>query len=395
MQKYIYLDNNSTTAVRHEVWETMSPYFQEYYGNPASLQHALGRQAAAALLQARTDIAAVLHCQKQEIFFNSGATESINTVLKGVFQRYALKGKHIIVSTTEHKAVLNCCEELQKLGAEISYLPVDEQGAISLSLLAATIRKDTILVCLMAANNETGALHPIQEIAALCQAKDCLYFCDATQYIGKLPLFLEHIPIDILCLSAHKFHGPKGVGILYIRRKSKPIQVHPLLHGGGQELNFRGGTQNLPLIVGMAKALTLAAEEGYNSTYIRELRDYFEQEICARIPASHIISQDVPRLPNTSMLVVEHLLATEIMSQLPHIALAAGSACSSASRAPSHVLLAQGMTIEKAKASLRVSFSMLNTADEVATLLALLPNVVERLRAQSPIWQLVQAGIIR
>jgi len=395
VEKLIYLDNNATSEITEETWEAMLPYFRHQFGNPASIQHRLGRQAHAALDDARKKIAELLSVQPQEIFFNSGATESINTVLKGIFERYQLKGKHIITSPTEHKAVLNCCEYLQKKGAEISFLSVDKDGQINLEELKQRIRKDTILVCLMGANNETGLIHPIAAIAELCQAADTLFFCDATQLVAKQEINLQHIPIDILCLSAHKFHGPKGIGCLYVRRKSKPIQISPLISGGGQEQDFRGGTSNLPLIVGMAKAMELAYQhQGYNKQ-ILALRNRFESLVIARIPEVEIISATANRLSNTSFIIFKHLLASEIISQIPQVAVSAGAACTAGSRAPSHVLLAQGYSEDQAKASIRFSFSQLNTEAEVEQVLDYLETAVQRLRAQSPIWQLFQAGIIR
>src|SRR5690606_32481365 len=272
---FLYFDNNATSRMDDEVLQAMLPYLQELYGNASSVQHKLGRAANAAIEQARIDLADRLGCTPKEIFFTSGATESISTVLKGVSQAYNRKGKHIITCKTEHKAVLATCESLAKQGYEITYLDVDAQGNIDLNVLTKAIRPDTILVSIMSANNETGVLHPIDKIANICQEKDVLFFCDATQHIGKLPIDLQEVAIDILCLSAHKFHGPKGIGALFIRRKSKPIQIPSLITGGNQEHGLRGGTYAVPQIVGMGEAV----KHFEFDSQIETIRDYFESEL--------------------------------------------------------------------------------------------------------------------
>src|SRR5690606_15190133 len=229
---WIYLDNNATTKIAPEVLDVMLPFLQESYGNASSVQHRIGRDANQAVAWARQQVAQRFQVKESEIFFNSGATEGINTVLRGIAYAYARKGKHIITCQTEHKAVLATCAQLERAGIEITYLPVDHNGAIDLQLLQESIRPDTILICMMAANNETGVVHPISAIAQICQEEDVLFFCDATQLVGKQDINLQQIPIDILTFSAHKFHGPKGVGALYVRRKRKPIQIAPLISGG-------------------------------------------------------------------------------------------------------------------------------------------------------------------
>ncbi|MHC8948856.1 cysteine desulfurase family protein [Sphingobacterium hungaricum] len=386
----IYLDNNATTKIDPEVLETLLPYLQEQYGNASSIQHRLGREANAAIEKARQQVASSLNVKDKEIFFTSGSTEAINTVIKGVFDNYQRKGKHIITAKTEHKAVLTVCEQLEKQGAEVTYLSTDASGAIDLNELSESIRPDTILVTLMAANNETGFIHPIEHIAMRCQEKDTLYFCDATQYIGKEKIDLAQIPIDILCLSAHKIHGPKGVGALFIRRKSKPIQIEPLIVGGKQEHGFRGGTYPVHAIAGLGKAIEIATP----STSINELRDYFEAQIIQRIPETSIYCKEQLRTANCSNILFKHVRSSELMVNLPEMAIASGSACVSGDRNPSHVLKAMGYADEDAFCSIRFSLSKWTNKEELDRALLLLESACEKIRSQSPIWSMYQSGLL-
>lgn len=387
----IYLDNNATTRLSEEVLETMLPYLRDEYGNASSIQHKLGRNAKQAIEKARYQVAQLLQVQDNEIIFTSGSTEAINMVIKGIYERYRIKGKHIITCQTEHKAVLNTCEYLERQGADITYLPVGDNGQINLDELSLAIRPDTILVTLMAANNETGVLFPIEQIAHICQEKDVLFFCDATQYVGKASLDLSLCPIDILCLSAHKFHGPKGIGALYVRRKSKPIQISPLLHGGKQEHGLRGGTYPVANIVGLGKAAASASGENER---IRSLRDFFEQSILRDIEEVHIHATTSPRLYNTSNVLFRHVRSAELMTKLPHVAISSGSACVSGDRDPSHVLKAMGLSDEDAFCSLRFSFSKYNTQEEIEQVINDVKETVLKIRSQSPIWQMYKAGLL-
>lgn len=389
MKDLIYLDNNATTRIMYDVWETMVPYFIHNYANASSLYHSMGREANAAVEKARIQVAQALNCQTKEVFFNSGATESINTVLKGIYKNYQSKGKHIITVKTEHKAVLTTLQDLEKEGALVTYLEVDHTGKIDLSMLEKHITPQTILVCIMAANNETGYIHPIDEISAICNRKDCLYFCDATQYIGKFQLDLAQTPIDILCLSAHKLHGPKGIGALFIRRKSKPIQISALIAGGGQEHGFRAGTYNVPNIVGLGAAMVHIPHDDA----IMQLRNDLENALSA-IPEVYIHAKEVSRLPNTTSICFRHILASELMTHCPQLALSSGSACVSGTRDPSHVLLAMGISKEDALATVRFSLSRLTTKQEIYTTINLITAAVKKIREHSPIWQLFQAGLI-
>ena len=384
----IYLDNNATTKIDPQVFNTFLPYLKDAYGNASSIQHSLGREAQVAINIARQQVADSLNVKAKEIYFTSGSTEAINTAIKGVFERYQAIGKHIITAKTEHKAVLSVFTQLEKQGAEISYLSTDNQGQIVLQELQDTIRKDTILVALMAANNETGVIHPIERIAQICVQKDVLFFCDATQYIGKAQLDLSHIPIDILCLSGHKIHGPKGVGALFIRRKSKPIQIESLIVGGNQENGFRGGTYRVHQLVGLGKALTIDQEY----THVGALRDYFEEQIITLVPATYIYAKQQSRLSNTSNIQFKYVRAAELMTRVPQVAMASGSACVSGDRAPSHVLKAMGFTDEDAFCSIRFSLSKWTTLEELDRAITLIAEACQHIRSQSPLWQLYQMG---
>lgn len=386
-----YFDNNATTQIDEHVLQEMLPYLRESYGNASSLHHQLGRQANHAVEEARQRVAALLNVQTKEIIFTSGATESINTVIRGVAQRYRSKGKHIITSQTEHPAVLSACQAAEKnQEAQVTYLAVNSVGEIDLKEFERAIRPDTILVSIMAANNETGVLHPIHEIASICQQHGVLFFCDATQWVGKLPLDLAEVPIDLLCLSAHKIHGPKGVGALFIRRRSTPIQIPALMTGGQQEQGLRGGTYAVHQIVGLGAA----AERVHEHTYSSTLRDYFENKIQAQINDIDIHCPHAPRLPNTSNIHFKHVPAAELMTKLPSIAVSTGSACVSGNRDPSHVLTAMGLESQEALCTLRFSFSQYTTEQEIDQAIPKIRTAVERIRLQSPIWQMYQEGLI-
>lgn len=388
----IYLDNNATSRLDDKVLETMLPFFKENYGNASSLQHKIGRQANQAVERARQLIAEALQVQSREIFFTSGSTETINTVLRGVFNRYQSKGNHIITCQTEHKAVLATCHDLEKQGARVTYLPVDKHGALDLNMLKAAIKPETILVAMMSANNETGVLHPVQEIATLCQEQDVLFFCDSTQSFGKHNFDLSTTSIDLCCLSAHKFHGPKGAGVLFVRRKSKPIQLAPLHTGGDQELGLRGGTYNVPAIVGMAAAIQLTREVDFSA--IEELRNHFEKRLQNEVEECNVNGKETYRIPNTSNITIRHVRASILMTSMPEIAIASGSACVSGSRDPSHVLKAMSFSDDEAFCSIRVSLSRYTTLAEIDQAVESIKNVATTIREQSPIWQMYKNGLL-
>lgn len=375
------------------VFEQMTPYLIDEYGNASSTQHKLGRAANHAVEAARQIIGNVLSVQPKEITFSSGATESINFVIKGIAERYASIGKHIITTTTEHKAVLGTCEQLQKKGYRITYLPVNEQGLIDLQELEEAIASDTILVTIMLANNETGVRQPVEEIGKLCRSKKVLFFCDATQGFGKLRESTKWIEaVDICCLSAHKIHGPKGIGLTVIKRRSSPIQTPPLIIGGHQEGGLRGGTYPVHQIVGMAKAIELTSASPLSK--IESLRNDFEAALVAQVDEVYLHGNSVDRLVNTSNIEIRHVRSAELMSQLPEIALSSGSACVTGTRDPSHVLKAMSLTDEQALCSIRVSLSKFTTKKEIENAVESLAKGIKKIRENSPIWQMYTSGLL-
>ena len=389
----IYLDNNATTKMDDQVFNAMIPFLKEDYGNASSLHHKMGRKAHQAIEDSRQSIANFLGVQPQEIFFTSGATEAINLVLRGVFERYQSIGKHIITVKSEHKAVLSTLEYLTKKGAHITYLPLNDQGVIDPLELQRSIRQDTILVCTMLANNETGVIQPLEEISRITSENNILLFSDTTQAIGKLEFNVQQLGIDIGCFSAHKFHGPKGIGGLYIKKRSnRPIQIEAQITGGKQESSLRAGTYNTASIVGMRQAFEII--DFKNNTSIKQQRDYLEQKLIAEIPDSYIHASKAQRLDNTTNIVYKHVKSVQLMNRLHQVALSSGSACVSGDRDPSHVLLAMGVKAEDALCSIRFSLSKYNNQQEIDELIVQIKSAVAQLREQSPIWQMYKAGLI-
>jgi len=390
----IYLDNNATTRVDPKVLQEMIPYFTENYGNASSTNHKFGQIAAEAVQTARLRVADLIGATDREITFTSGATESINIAIKGVYNRYQSIGKHIITCQTEHKAVLDVCRSLEKQGAEITYLAVDSQGNIDLQDLRNAIRKDTVLIALMYANNETGIIHPIKDIADIASENKVLFFCDATQAVGKLPISLKSAGIDIMAFSAHKIYGPKGIGVLYVKRKTKRIQLEPLMMGGGQENGLRGGTLNVPGIVGIGAAALLCKQTmAEESKRQKSLRDHL-QESLLKLEETAVNGPIDNRLSHVTNITFRFLKAEHIMVSLGNIALASGSACSTGSLDPSHVLLAMGLSRDNAHASLRFSLGKFNTKEEIDQTITLVSEKVTELREESPAWQLFKSGLI-
>ena len=343
----------------------MLPFFREHFGNPASRQHAYGWRAEEAVKIAREQVAGLLGAAPREIVFTSGATESCNLGLKGVYGLYQGKGKHIITVATEHKAVLDTCKYLETQGVEITYLLVDNNGNIDLEQLEAAIRDDTILVAVMWANNETGIINEIGEIGKLCKNKGVLLFSDATQAIGKIPVEPKNAGVHLLAMSAHKYYGPKGVGALYVSSRSPRVKLTPLIHGGGHEEGLRSGTLNVPGIVGFGKSMSMAPQwmRDYQ-TVIQPLRDILEKELL-KLPGVHINGDIRNRLPHVSNLRFDGIDASALMTSLSRdVAMASGSACTSANPEPSHVLTAMGMTTDEVKSSLRLSLGARTTRAE-------------------------------
>jgi cysteine desulfurase len=360
----IYLDNNATTPVHPQVLEKMLPYFSEKFGNASSKLHQFGWQAEAAVELAREQTAKLIAAEPQEVVFTSGATESINLAIQGVAQSYQAKGKHVIAIATEHKAVLDTLTFLGEVGFEIELISVNRDGMPDLTQLQETIRPDTILVCAMLANNETGVILPISEIAQIVHQKNSLLLCDATQACGKIGVDVNTLGVDLLALSAHKFNGPKGVGALYIRRKNPRVTILPILHGGQHELGIRSGTLNVPGIVGLGAAASLFSSDP--DSYINHclsLREKIEKSLSEA--GCTITAQTSERLPNTIHVVLPGIKAERLISQLPELAFSTGSACSSALAEPSHVLLAMGYSLPECYASIRLSLGIFNTIEEI------------------------------
>jgi cysteine desulfurase len=363
----IYLDYNSTTPVDPEVLNYMLPFFREKFGNASSKTHPFGWVAEETVEIAREQIARALGSEKSEIIFTSGATESANLAIKGVYESYARKGKHIIAYATEHKAVLDCFASLQKRGAEITLLPIDSEGLPDPDLLDRSIREDTVLVCAMMANNETGVIFPVKELSHIVHEKKSLFMCDATQAFGKVPLDVNDLGIDLMCLSSHKIYGPKGCGALYIRRRDPRVTLKAQIDGGGHERGLRSGTLNVPGIAGFGKAAELAMKNMHEgSAKIQELRDSLEAALMT-IKNSFVNGRNAGRLPNTLNITFPGIRSAQLIKKLSHIAMATGSACSSALPEPSHVLMAMGLSEPEAYSSLRISLGKYTTREETGT----------------------------
>ena len=382
----VYLDNAATTALSPRVLEAMLPYFTQYYGNPSSV-HAFGREAKQGLDKARDQVAKALHCDPSEVIFTGCGTESDNTVLLGVAQRYGDKGKHIITTNVEHHAILHTCEYLEKQGYSVTYLPVDQDGLVTAEQVAAAIRPDTILVSIMFANNEVGTIMPIQEIGAVCKEKGVLFHTDAVQAVGHIPVDVQAMHIDMLSLSAHKFHGPKGVGALYCR---KGIRLPSYIMGGAQEKGRRAGTENVAGIVGLGAAIQLATEQlEDNRAKMTALRDRLMTGIQARISEVKLNGHPTNRLPNNVNFSFKYIEGESILLMLDMngIAASSGSACTSGSLDPSHVLLALGLPHEIAHGSVRLTLGDETTEEDIDYTIDVLEKTVARLRAMSPLYK--------
>ncbi|HPS82572.1 MAG TPA: cysteine desulfurase NifS [Candidatus Limiplasma sp.] len=383
----IYMDNAATTAVRKEVLDTMLPYFTEHYGNPSSI-HSVGRDAKRAVENARKQVAAAIGAQPQEIYFTAGGSESDNWAIRSGAEMLEKKGKHIITSAIEHHAVLHTCEYLEKKrGYRVTYLPVDETGRVNPADVKNAIAEDTVLITIMAANNEIGTLQPIAEIGTIAREAGILFHTDAVQAVGAIPIDVNAMNVDMLSMSAHKFHGPKGVGALYIR---KGVRMSNLIYGGAQERNLRAGTENLASIVGMGKAIELAVTEqpAYAARMVA-LRDQLIDGILKEIPDVRLNGHRTERLPNNVNVSVRYIEGESLLMRLDLAGVegSSGSACTSGSLDPSHVLLAIGLPHEIAHGSLRLTLGVNNTEEDVRYVLEVLPNIVKVLREMSPLTQ--------
>lgn len=394
LQLPVYLDYNATTPVDDKVLKTMLPYFSDHFGNAANRNHAFGWTAAEAVEFAREQVAGLIHAEPKEIIFTSGATEANNLALKGVYEMYASKGNHIITCVTEHKAVIDTCKHLEKLGASVTYLPVNADGLINLSELEAAIQPETVLIAIMYANNETGVIQPIKEIAAIAKKRGVLFFTDATQAVGKIPVHVLEDGIDLMAFTAHKMYGPKGVGALYVRRKNPRVKIAAQMDGGGHERGNRSGTLNVPGIVGFGQACENARlNMKEESKRLKALRDKLEKGL-EQIEETYINGSKDSRMYHVCNVSFRHVEADSLlMAMNKSIAASSGSACSSASMEPSYVLKAMGLSDEMAFSSIRFSLGCFTTEEAIDYTLQQVTKAVEMLRAESPQWQLFKEAV--
>ncbi|MDP2855475.1 MAG: cysteine desulfurase NifS [Smithellaceae bacterium] len=382
--KTIYLDNNATTQVAEDVLDVMMPYFRDLYGNPSSM-HTFGGQVGQKIRQAREQVASLLGALPEEIVFTSCGTESDNSAIRSALITRSDK-KHIVISRVEHPAIRTLCSHLGMQGYKITELSVDKNGILDLENLEKSMTPDTAIVSLMWGNNETGVIFPVEEAAGMAHEKGILFHTDAVQAIGKIPINMKNNVIDMLSISGHKLHAPKGIGVLYIRRGTK---FSPFLIGGHQEKERRGGTENTPSIIGLGKACELAARNmEKENTYVKRLRDKLEHELLKRIPQSRVNGDIGNRLPNTTNISFEYVEGEAILLLMNELGICAssGSACTSGSLQPSHVLRAMGVPFTMAHGSIRFSLSVNNTEEEIDFVIEKMPAIIERLRGMSPFW---------
>lgn len=390
----VYMDYNATTPCDPRVVETMLPLFTNAFGNASSTTHTLGWAAASAIDDARQQVARLIGSEVKEIVFTSGATEAANLAIKGVIEMYAGKGNHVITSAIEHNAVLDTLRFAEKKGIEVTYLPVDSKGQPDLSQLEAAIKPETILIAIMYANNELGTILPVKEIGAIAKKHQVLFFCDATQAVGKIPVNVQHDDIDLMAFSAHKLYGPKGVGALYIRRKNPRVRLVPQLHGGGHENGWRSGTLNVTGIAGFGKACSICEHEmSTDGERLKQWRDKLEAGLL-QVEQSGVNGDKENRLPHVLNIWFKHAQAENLMSALrQELAVSAGSACTSAVIEPSHVLKAIGLEDELAYSSLRFSLGRFTTDEEIDFVIKAVTEAVRKVREASPAWEMHKQGI--
>jgi len=391
----VYLDNHATTPTDPRVLEAMLPYFGEKFGNAASRSHAFGWEAEAAVDEAREQVAQIIQAASpREIVFTSGATESDNLAIKGVAEAYGDKGNHIVTCSTEHRAVLDSCKALERRGFRVTYLGVDRYGTVRLDQLREAVTDKTVLISVMAANNEIGTVQPIREIGQLAKEKGVVYHCDATQGVGKIPMSVEEMGIDLLSLSGHKIYGPKGVGALYVRSKRPKVRVSPIIDGGGHERGMRSGTLNVPGIVGLGKACQISMHElTREAARLTELRARLKDGIFGQLDEVYVNGHPTERLPGNLNLSFAHVEGESLMMALKEIAVSSGSACTSAALEPSYVLRALGIPEELAHTSIRFGLGRFNTEEEVDYAIRRVVEEVTRLRALSPLYSGVKADM--
>jgi cysteine desulfurase len=390
----IYLDNNATTPCDPRVVDAMLPYFYEMPGNAASRNHPFGWQAEEAVDYAREQVANLIGVSDKEIIFTSGATESDNLALKGVFEMYRRKGNHIITLQTEHKAVLDSCAKIEKMGGEVTYLSVKRNGIVDLEELEAAIKSNTILVSIMWANNETGVIQPMKEIGEICAKHGVLFMSDATQAVGKIPVKPKELGIHLMAFSAHKMYGPKGVGALFVNRKNPRVKVTAQIDGGGHERGMRSGTLNVPGIVGFGKACEIADKDMIDdAARVSKLRNKLESEL-VKMEEVYINGSTENRMPHVTNLSFKHVEGEGLMMTFnQNIAVSSGSACTSASLEPSYVLIALGLGDDLAHSSIRFSLGRFSTEEEIDLAIEALQNGVQHMRDLSPIWEMYKEGV--
>tara|TARA_B100000949_G_scaffold223560_1_gene226138 strand:- start:1310 stop:2440 length:1131 start_codon:yes stop_codon:yes gene_type:complete len=374
----IYLDHNATTPLDPRVFEAMTPLFTNHFGNPASRHHELGCNAAKFVETAREQIASTIQADPREIIWTSGATESNNLALQGVAQSSAYRKKHVVTVVTEHRAILDPCEILETRGFDVTYVGVDSNGCLDLEQLATAITDQTLMVSVMHANNEIGVIHPIAKIGVLCKERGVLFHTDATQSFGKEPIDVNMMEIDLLSASGHKIHGPKGIGVLYVRRRNPRVRCEPLIYGGGHERGLRSGTLNVPSIVGMGVASTFPPDDE-----VRRMRDQLEHGICSQLDGVDINGDRTQRLANTTNLSFRGVNGDELMKRMPDIALSSSSACTSAQLQPSYVLGAIKCSEERIAGSVRFSLGRFNTSKEIERATERVVESVKALRDQA------------
>jgi cysteine desulfurase len=375
------MDYNATTPIDPAVLEKMMAVLRDDFGNPSSQNHILGKRASDILENARLQAARLINCSAAEIIFTSGATESCNMAIKGIAETYKQRGNHIITSMTEHKAVLEPCRQLANCGFEITFLKPDSAGRISPDQLEQAITKQTILASIMMANNVTGVISPVEKIARICKKRGVLFFCDATQAVGKIPFDVEKLNCDLVAFSAHKIYGPKGTGALYIRNKSPRVRISPLILGGAQERSLRGGTENVAGIAGMGIACELAElSMNQESVALADLRNRFEQQVLNKLPNARVFGSQALRLPNTSNISFAGIRAARLLKAIPQIAASTGSACDSSEGNSNHVLKAAGAEEDLIAGSIRFSIGRFTTAGEIDYAVKIITQKVEELR---------------
>jgi cysteine desulfurase len=387
----VYLDNHSTTKVDPRVVEAMLPFLTEHYGNAASKQHEFGWVAEAAVENARTEVATLIGADAKEIVFTSGATESINLALKGVAEASSSEGNHVITAVTEHKAGLDACRNLERRGFRVTYLPVDRYGMISPDDVVRAITEKTIMVTIMMANNEIGTIAPVSEIGSLCRERRVLFHTDASQSAAKIPVNVSDLNVDLLSFSAHKMYGPKGIGALYVRTAHPRIRMAQQIDGGGHERGLRSGTLNVPAIVGFGKAADIARHQmTQDSERVSALRNALVEGITSRLEETWVNGHATHRLPNNANITFKHVNADQLMMDMKDIAVSSGSACTSASAEPSHVLKAIGLDDENVLSSLRFGLGRFTTAEEIDYATGRIAETVKTAREKSTHYQLIQ-----